>query len=388
MQSLVASYQCEKEVKMRKLTKEIAKLFDIAVIDKTQKIWFVRTNGGIYYNDYYFNNFIGLGWDKISKQVVLSNQTQERKKAIVEECYPDEKRPGLILGQLNAFYCKMQVGDLVLIPSLGGSEVSIGIVGDLITNVNHAKKEEEYHICEYLHKRSISWIKRVNLYEDVYLFRALRGQQTISEITNYADLVFRNLYPAYVSNDSLHLMLKKTSEKDYSLRINASLCSSIISIDDKISCAYGVTDFEDTLKIKTAVGSPGFIEIIADLVPHTTITIGVIYHFIVGKIKSDGSASGLLGILNSVNTLINDHVNRKKANAEALLIKAQTKKEEAETEKIKIETELLKQQLTTIDTDTEKQTIMNIQTECENIIREALVAGIVCETRASQDKAS
>lgn len=110
---------------------------------------------------------------------------------------------------MNTFYNKMHLGDLVLIPSEGGKEVSIGVVGDLIDEIHHLENETEYPKCEYIHKRRVNWIKKVDLYQDVYLFRALRGQQTISDITDCAGLVLRNLYPVYISNNSLHLTLKK-----------------------------------------------------------------------------------------------------------------------------------------------------------------------------------
>lgn len=366
---------------MKSLSNEIAKLFNIAVIDKNQKIWFFRTNGGAYYRDYCINNFIGLGWDKIDKQLILSDRSPEIKKEIIEDIYPDEKRPGLILGQMNTFYNKMYCGDLVLIPSEGGKEVSIGVVGDLIDEIHHLENETGYPQCEYIHKRRVNWIKKVDLYQDVYLFRALRGQQTISDITDCADLVLRNLYPVYISNNALHLTLKKTSDADYSLHTNVSLCSSIIAISEEISRIYNGENFEDSLKIKTAVGSPGFIEIIADLIPEATISIGVIFNYVIGKIKSDGSASGLLGVLGSVNSLINDRTNRKKTEAETERIKA-------ETEKIKAETQLMKQQLSAPDLKTHEDSIMNIQVECNNIIKESLAAGIVCELQSPVDRVS
>ena len=213
------------------------------------------------------------------------------------------------------------------------------------------------------------------------MFRALRGQQTISDITDCAELVLRNLYPVYISNNSLHLTLKKTSDVDYSLHTNVSLCSSIIAISEEISRVYNGEDFKDSLKIKTAVGSPGFIEIIADLIPEAAIAIGVIFNFIIGKIKSDGSASGLLGVLGSVNSLVNDRTNRKKTEAETERIKA-------ETEKIKVETKLLERQLSVPDLKANEDSIMNIQIECNNIIKESLSAGIVCELQSPEDKAS
>lgn len=98
-------------------------------------------------------------------------------------------------------------------------------------------------------------------------------------------------------------------------------------------------------------------------------------------IKSDGSASGLLGVFGSVNSLINDRANRKKTEAETERIKA-------ETEKIKVETQLLKQQLSAPDLKTHEDSIMNIQIECNNIIKESLAAGIVCELQSPENKVS
>ena len=179
-------------------------------------------------------------------------------------------------------------------------------------------------------------------YQDVYLFRALRGQQTISNITDCADLVLRNLYPAYIANNSLHFTLKKVSTEDFSLHTNVALSSSILKIAEIVSQLYQGENFKDSIKVKTAVGSPGFIEIITELIPEAVIAVGVIFNFIVGKIKSDGSANGLLGVFSSINTLVNDHKTRKKTDAEIALLEIQAKREEAEIEHTKAETEKLK----------------------------------------------
>lgn len=378
---------------MDTLTSKIAKAFDIAMIEKNQQVWFFRTNGGAYYCDYCINGFIALGWDKVSKELILSQTPSERKKEIIEDIYPEEKRPGLILGQLNAFYNKMSVGDLVLIPSEGGKEVTIGIIGDLTSEVTHIKQDMEYLQCDYTHKRCVNWIKTIDLYQDVYLFRALRGQQTISNITDCASLVLRNLYPVYIANNSLHFTLKKVSPEEFSLNASVALSSSILSIFENVSQLYGEDDIKNSVKVKTAVGSPGFIEFIAELIPKTTIAVGLIFKFIVGDIKSDGSASGLLGVLSSVNTLINDHKNRKKTDAEIALIEMQTKKEEAEiarikaeTEKIQAETSLLNRELKAVELSDKTALIMEMQDKCEIILKETDEAGIICESNFTENR--
>ena len=87
-------------------------------ISKEKQIWFIRTSSGLYYNDFIINKYVALGWDKVSKNLLLnSSVSNDAKKEMIGELYPDEKRPGLIFSQLYNFHCVMNNGDLVLIPS-------------------------------------------------------------------------------------------------------------------------------------------------------------------------------------------------------------------------------------------------------------------------------
>lgn len=97
------------------LLTSIANEFDIPIIRKDQRVWFFRTRGGKYYYDFTTNSFIALGWDKISPAVISGNgKTKEGKKKYIEELYPDEKRPGLILSQMDVFIitCTMEIWSL------------------------------------------------------------------------------------------------------------------------------------------------------------------------------------------------------------------------------------------------------------------------------------
>ena len=97
--------------------------------------------------------------------------------------------------------------------------------------------------------------------------------------------------------------------------------------------------------------------------------------------------------MESVNSLINDRTNRRKTEAETDLIRIQSKKEEAEierikaeTEKINVETQLMRRELSAPNLKTNENAILNIQIECDSIIRESLAAGFVCEIQSSEDK--
>ncbi len=204
---------------------ELGDIFNIPVASDSQQVWFIRTSGGDYYDDFRFNNFVAIGWDKIPAEWVIKkplfspdsdNNGNEAHQLLsekdfknrVSDLYPDEKRPGLVYGQLNTFYNVMHVGDWIVIPSKGTQDLTIGILGDIIHEEFEDRKvipDQEYAICGYIHKRSVSWQRELPASYDIYLQKSLRAQQTISNITDISSLVFRHLYPVYVVNNEVRI---------------------------------------------------------------------------------------------------------------------------------------------------------------------------------------
>lgn len=307
--------------------------FNIPIIYSGHKVWFFRTNAGKYYTDFFCNNFIALGWDLIPPKLIIDkNISRESKRDQISVTYPDEKRPGLILSQMDIFYNKMSPGDLVIIPSEGSKEIAIGRIGELTDCVDRSGINEGYEQCVYVHKRNVEWLKIVYAWQDIYLFKSLKAHQTISDITEDSKLVFRNFYPIYISGELIHFTLQKPTDDELSVSDNVILLSSILNVVDRVSELYSKESVRSHIKIKTAVGSPGFFELIAPAVPAAVFAIGIIKWFI-GKEKSaDGSTTtGLLALITKVNELINDYHNRKNIDAETKMIEAQTAKTYVET---------------------------------------------------------
>lgn len=323
----------------------LANEFKLPIVGDNSRIWFFRTQSGLYYFDFFINQYIALGWNLISASFAKDlSQSAATKKELISELYPEEKRPGLIWGQMDTFYNKMQVGELVVIPSCGGQKIAVGILGDIISEVKHKYLEEdEYAKCEYTHKRAVKWLKQIDLWTDVYLSKVLRAQQTISDITEYSEMIYRNLYPCYISNDGTHITLQKNSNSEYKIRDSITLQSSVLKMHSALAAYYDQPDQSDEIIIKTAVGSPGFIEIIFPQVPCGVLTGVILYRFIIGSIKNKNgeSASGMMAILTKGNELLNDHVARKKTIAETKQIEAETQKTKAETRKTNAEAEAL-----------------------------------------------
>ncbi len=131
---------------------------------------FFRTKGGRFYYDFITNGFIALGWDLIPSNLITDAQkSREVKKLEIEKLYPEEKRPGLIFGQMDVFYNRMHDGDLVLISDEGTKTVAIGKIGDLVESVMRKPDDGEHAQCAFLHRRTVEWKKRIDVWQDIYL---------------------------------------------------------------------------------------------------------------------------------------------------------------------------------------------------------------------------
>lgn len=119
----------------------LASEFNYPIIEETTHVWFFRTQSGTYYPDFYINQYIALGWNLVSVSLITDKkENQAAKKSKISELYPEEQRPGLILGQMETFYLKMQPNDLVVIPDMGGQRIAVGILGDVVVRFQNTIK--------------------------------------------------------------------------------------------------------------------------------------------------------------------------------------------------------------------------------------------------------
>lgn len=345
----------------------LANEFEIPIIYSGQKVWFFRTKSGEFYSDFYRNKFIALGWDLISPDLIkgVSGINKEIVKTQIAKIYPDEKRPGLILSQMDVFYNKMKLGDLIVIPSEGCKEIAIGQVGELVESVIREETEvEDYPQCTYVHKRNVEWLKVVYAWQDVYLFKSLRAHQTISDITIDSKLVFRNFQPIYISGEFIHFTLQKPTTDELSVSDNIDLLNSILNIADNISALYKKESFRNEIKLKTAVGSPGFFELILPGLPTAIFTLAVVKWFLGKEISADGNVSnGVLALITKINELVNDYHNRENIDAQTAKIYAEIDALNAQTEKTYVEKELLKSQIAKTNAEARRLELENSQIE-------------------------
>lgn len=330
------------------LLKQFAEICGIPTVLAAQRVWIVRTKGGRYYQDFSRNGYIALGWDKIPLRWI-ADEGRNKQDVIddIKDEYPEEKRPGLIYGQLVDFVRVMASGDYVVIPSEGSNFVNIGTIGNIYTVEPNAQQifEDDYQRCEYHLRRSVTWHKEASVNEDIYLSKMLRAQQTISDITKYADLIYRNLHDLYYIDGTLSLTLRKSSNTATALSDEAKL---LCTIDETVRMVCEFLGETEPVRIekKAAMSSPGFLQLIVTSVSNFAelIAFQQIFKTVGGKIKAangEDVAQGLPAITQAVSNLFNDKTERDLKRAQMRKMDAETEKIQAETRKMDMETQAL-----------------------------------------------
>lgn len=340
--------------------KQYCETFQIPLIDDCQQVWFFRTQGGKYYTDFVSNNYIALGWNEINPDYVLRESTsRDDLKNYISAKYPNERRPGLVLNQIITFYKIMKNGDWIVIPSEGTKKIAIGKIEGFGGEFTHKiicdenKIVREYSKCDFSNKRHVEWYKQADVENDLYLTRALRAQQTISDITDISEFIFRNLFPCYIQGMAAHFTLQKRSGDVYGFKESITIQSSIQQILDNTSNLYSDVNISDEMQLKTAVGSPGFIEMIIPMIHMIGFPTVAVFFVILSKAKDNNGNdySGIAAIITAFNNFIDSFLSRHqreavahKIEAEARKIDAESRLLDAQTRKADAETTLLKMQ--------------------------------------------
>ena len=98
----------------------------IPVIDPSTNYWFIRTNGGDNFENFYFGQYVAIGWDKIDDLDFIKHCSLNDLKDEIIESYPDDSKPGSTASQIMRFVNDMKIGDYVLVPGANCDRIAIG----------------------------------------------------------------------------------------------------------------------------------------------------------------------------------------------------------------------------------------------------------------------
>lgn len=296
------------ETEIDEIIQQIPKVRD------NRNYWFVRTQGGDYYESFVQRRFVAIGYNKVSlSEIKTANDsaaTKDYLAEIIKSKYPDEQRPNYIGKQLIDFAYNIKKGDVVLVPSASSEVISIGEVVN--TPVYEAEQSDE---CPFLKRKKVIWTKKHLCFDklDPKLLKIKFSHRTITSIENVLHpFIERIISPLYVKNDIGHLTLHTAKKENVSAYSLFTTWSSLLDLVDSFGKNEGVAIDKENFDIRINVQSPGSLEFISASVFGLTALafligaiIGVDFkNRIIGHFKTDG-------LIDKINTFLNERQNRK-----------------------------------------------------------------------------
>lgn len=249
----------------QKELQDITNALGIVEIDPNRNYWLVRTQAGEYFDEFYFDEFIAIGWDDIDSSLVKIGDLDKIKEQVSRK-YPSESRPGHVAGVLSRFVIQMKKGDIVIIPSKESQYVAFGEILDDETytaDVDPLSLDEIDSKCPFIKRRKVKWLKHIPREKlDLYIHKLLNAHNTIVNANDYAPYIDRSLYRRYKKGDNIHIVFEVKENKKISAVDIMEFLNHILSTVDVFNNMTG-TDFKkEDLDLRINVQSPGPAEFI------------------------------------------------------------------------------------------------------------------------------
>lgn len=276
--------------------------------------WLVRTMGGDYYTSFINNNYIAIGYNNITLEMMNSlsnnvNLAREQLNNIFTREYEKIRNTGYPVSILMRFCKEVKQNDIVIVPSSSSRQVGIGVVTG-----NIYEETENLHAangCPFAKRIPVRWMtttQRHLLAPQLQLI--FNSRHAISDINKYAVYIDSLISDFYTKDDETHLVLRINTPQD----INASCffhLYKILKITERFCQENNIEYSPENVSIKIQAESPGTIRFKS---PNrkTLALIGTIVLFINGgglKIEYNGFNLDLS--TNGLFQNINDYLDRK-----------------------------------------------------------------------------
>jgi len=250
--------------------KDLLTLSGLAPIDiQERNYWFLRTQGGEYFDEFRLQEYIAIDWDDVPCKV-----PEDRTEQLMDNLKVKYKQATRVLNQVLRFCTEMKKGDIVIIPSSGSSLLAFGkILEDDIYEYKLTDEEFEDNKCPYRRRRRVKWLTAgAKNMIDPKLFAFFRNQQALANANEYAEFIERAINPFYIKNGIAHLNLSvkienspKATDIPYYI---LGIVSRVDGLGKELSIAF--PDVESRINVQ----SDGIIEFFGN--PLTIFSIGLI----------------------------------------------------------------------------------------------------------------
>ncbi|MEA5008203.1 hypothetical protein [Clostridium tyrobutyricum] len=294
----------------------------IDVINQYRKYWFIRTQGGKYYQDFINENYVGIEWDEISDVELINRADRDEMKVEVTKNYPEADKPGYIVSQILNFAIEIRKGDIVLIPSENSSWIAFGEVlqddmyiyedddfQDLLDDFYDDANSKSSIVKK---RRKVKWIKEVkrsNL--DPYLYGIIYAHSAIFNLDKYDLYIDRTLSQFYIKGKEAFFTYKVNKKKNIPYFDILKLLNDnyeIINFINRKSESLHIDGEQLILKINVQSKGPiqlkGSIKNVLILGLVIGLLCGVKFDFKVPGFEYKVETQGLPALISSVNDVI------------------------------------------------------------------------------------
>jgi len=291
---------------------DIINALGIVEIDPNRNYWLIRTQAGDYFEEFFFDEFVAIGWDEISDIELLKTNDVEKIKELVVKKYPDEARPGYAASLIVKFTNEMKKGDIVIIPSKGSRHVTFGVLKEDEIYLEESTESqglediEELEIkCPFVKRRKVKWLKHISREKlDLYIHKLLNAHNTIVNANDYAPYIDRSLYRLYKKGGSIHIVFEVKQDSKISAVNIMEFLNHILSTVDVFNSVTGSNFKKEDLDLRINVQSPGPAEFIG-MAAGVGLVVSAVSIFLFGgglefeankeKLKAGVKTEGLLG---------------------------------------------------------------------------------------------
>ena len=231
----------------------------VTEIKPSKGYWFIRTDSGQHFEEFYKDGFIGIGWNYITVDDLksLSLSSLKDKIATNEKLDMSLKRSK---GKATAIYNKvnrfkdLKKGDLVIIPSRGSSRFAFGVIEDSAIVVVADPKGD----CIYRKRRKVKWLESKTLGAlDPMFYKLTASQHAISNVKKYQNYIDSETENLYLKDGFGHFVFDVKSKDDINVDTLIKFIDSVRTLTEQINLDFGFNEDISKSTIKLNLQSPG-----------------------------------------------------------------------------------------------------------------------------------
>ena len=264
----------------------ILELLNVPTIDTSRHYWVIRTNGGIYYQDFILHEYISISWDYITLNM-LNNENEDAIKRLIG-LYVGNKEEGIdldddetdgsskakvtsIYNKIHRFVFDIGRGDIVLIPSANSDYITIAeVIGEAYENPTYVESrllndpDSETVPCPYHKRRKIRTLKTIEKNKmDIYLSKGFNSQHALSNMDDYAPYIDRTIYGIYSKGEEVHTTIHAGHPNGLTLKELVIFSKALEETATSLATQCDIPFDSSEIEVKLNIHSPGIIELIS-----------------------------------------------------------------------------------------------------------------------------